>query len=638
MSPTNAPPEISEEVHAGRGAGHSYRHRWARFRVRMGEGWGAVAKFARENRLDLFPLREALRGYRFKWLKADIRGGLDGALLAIPQGLAFALIAGLPLAYGITCSAVACIVGAMLASSRHSIYGPTNATAFMVASYFGANPQINQIEAMPMLVFLVGVLLMAGAYFRVADIAQYISRTVIVAYLAGAAVQMCVHQFPVVLGIELSKSPGEKAAHTLFTEFLNTLGNLRNSKAPAVIVFSITLVSYLAIKRWKPSWPALVITLVSASLVGLGLNHIGWQVATFSNKTFTVHDLLPPFPDFTSEEAGAHFSQLFSLAVSLAFLAMLENSSMARTLAGRSGHSVDANQDMFSLGAANLACSYLSGMPCSHSLTRSLVNFNSGAATPLSVIFSGVFCLVGAITMGTLVGYIPRAALATVVICVSATLLHPKQIRIALRATKSDAFVFLLTFLATLLVPLHVAIFSGIGLSVILYLRKASRPSLVEYEFNPEGNLAEAPNARRQHPSISIVHVEGELFFGAAELFRTQIQRACADPNLRIIILRLKNARHLDATSVMALEELIKHLRDAGRDVIISGAMRDVYRVLRDSGVLDTLGKANFFPGNAANPNISTRNALRRAQEILGVENPEIHIYFDPNKKTAAGA
>lgn len=634
MRPTEAPAVAAEEGH-GKGALSSVpRNRWKR---RVGESWDAVVTYARENRLDLFPLRNALQGYRLRWLKADIWGGLEGALLAIPQGLAFALIAGLPLAYGVTCSAVACIVGAVLASSRHSVYGPTNATAFMVASYFAANPQVNQVEAMPMLVFLVGVMLMAGAYFRVADIAQYISRTVIVAYLAGAAVQMCVHQLPVVFGITLPPTAGEKMARTLFTELLNTLSNLRYAHWQTLLIFLFTGASYLSLKRWRPQWPALAFTLVAASLLVAGANRMGWHIATFSDKTFTVHDLLPPFPDFTSENAGANFSRLFSLAVSVAFLAMLENSSMARTLAGRSGHSVDANQDMFSLGAANLACAYLSGMPCSHSLTRSLVNFNSGAATPVSVIASGIFCLVGALTMGSLVAYIPRAALATLVICVALTLLHPKQIRIALRATKSDAFVFILTFAATLLVPLHVAIFSGIGLSVILYLRKASRPSLVEYEFNPEGNLAEAPNARRQHPSISIVHVEGELFFGAAELFRTQIQRACSDPNLRIIILRLKNARHLDATSVMALEELIKQLRDTGRDVIVSGAMSDVYRVLKNSGVLNTLGMANFFRGNPANPNISTRNALRRAQEILGVDNPEIHIYFDPNKRAAAG-
>ena len=126
------------------------------------------------------------------------------------------------------------------------------------------------------------------------------------------------------------------------------------------------------------------------------------------------------------------------------------------------------------------------------------------------------------------------------------------------------------------------------------------------------------------------MHVEGDLFFGAAELFRTQIQRTCSDPNLRIIILRLKNARHLDATSVMALEELVQTMRKAGRDLIISGAGKDVYRVLRDSGVLKDIGRENFFMGSAQNPNISTRNALKRAQEIIGAKEADVHIYYDP--------
>jgi SulP family sulfate permease len=257
--------------------------------------------------------------------------------------------------------------------------------------------------------------------------------------------------------------------------------------------------------------------------------------------------------------------------------------------------------------------------------------FESGAVSQLSAIFSGTVCLVAALLVGTSVAYIPRAALGVLVMCVAAALIHPRQIRICINATRSDAFVFVLTFVATLLVPLHVAIFTGVGLSIILYLRKASRPSLVEYEFNREGNLAEAArNARRQHPSISIVHVEGDLFFGAVELFRTQIQRTCSDPNLRIIILRMKNARHLDATSVMALEELVAALRATGRDLIISGAGKDVYRVLRDSGVLDTVGRENFFMGSAQNPNISTRNALKRAQEIIGVKDAEVQIFYDP--------
>ena len=169
----------------------------------------------------------------------------------------------------------------------------------------------------------------------------------------------------------------------------------------------------------------------------------------------------------------------------------------------------------------------------------------------------------------------------------------------------------------------------GSELRSILYLRKASRPYLVEYEFNEEGTLREAE--KRQNPSISIVHVEGELFFGAAELFRTQIQRSCVDPNLRVIILIMKNARHLDATSVIALEDLIGFLRDKGRHLIISGATKEVYRVVRNSGLIDFLGRENFFMYTPKNPNISTRNALVRAQELLGTDKAEVKIYYDPS-------
>ena len=186
------------------------------------------------------------------------------------------------------------------------------------------------------------------------------------------------------------------------------------------------------------------------------------------------------------------------------------------------------------------------------------------------------------------------------------------------------------------------SIFIGVALSISLFLRKASRPYLVEYEVADDGDLRELGEKRkRPNPSISIVHVEGDLFFGAAELFRTQIQRTFVDENLRIIILRLKNARHLDATSVLALEDLIRSARKEARHIIVSGASRQVYRVLKLSGVLDVLqegcnrdkGESNLFLFKPSNPNISTRDALKRAQQILGTETADIKIFYDPDKE-----
>jgi sulfate permease, SulP family len=585
--------------------------------------------------LDAFPLGKTLRGYGRRSLVSDLKAGASVSLLAIPQGVAYAMIAGLPLHYGITCSAAAALVGPLLASSRHTVFGPTNATAFMVFSYFAAYPYLNQLALMPLLVFMTAALLILGSFLRVADLAQYISRTVVVAYVTGAALLIVANQVPGLLGLGQLQSSSDASAPVTFPGLIyRILQQLSETSFQSVLTATLTFGVFGLIKKYRPQWPPFAFTLVAVTTVVSLLNPLGFDPPTFADQSFTWRELLPVFPDFASSSTLPNISRLFGLALAMAFLCTLENAAMAKTLASRSGRRVDANQDMLSLGVANLACAYTSGMPASASLTRSALNFESGARTGLASVFSGLFCLIVALTLGGWVTLIPKAVLAALVICVASSLINRRHLRICLNATKSDAVVFVSTFVATLFVPLHVAIFTGIGISVMLYLRKASRPQLIEYAFNEEGQLAEAEMGKRQNPSISIVHVEGELFFGAAELFRTQIQRTCADPNLRLIILRLKNARHLDATSVMALEELIRVLRADGRDLIVSGAMKDVYRVLKDSGLVKVIGKANIFLGSPSNPNLSTRNALKRAQEILGRKDADVRIYFDPSKGT----
>jgi SulP family sulfate permease len=273
-------------------------------------------------------------------------------------------------------------------------------------------------------------------------------------------------------------------------------------------------------------------------------------------------------------------------------------------------------------------------LPVSGSLTRSSFNYESGAVTQVASLITGLLCLLVVFFLGGAVAFIPKCSLAILIMAVSVGLFHRRHLTICWRATRGDSVTLLVTLLATLLLPLHVAIFLGVATSVVLYLRQAARPMLVEYTFSPEGNLLEkAASIPRTFPQISIVHVEGELFFGAAELFRTQIQRTVADPNLRVIILRMKNARHLDATSVMALEDLISFLRSKQRHLIISGAMKGVYRVLKDSKMIDVIGRENFFLGSPQNPNLSTRNALKRAQELLGTKEAEVKIWYDPSQE-----
>ena len=565
-------------------------------------------------------------------LLRDARSGLNVALLAFPQGMAYALVAGLPIHYGITCSIVAAIVAPVFSYSRYPILGPTNATAFMIFSYFLIYSDSSQIVSlMPLLVLMVALILLTGAFFKVADLVQYVSRAVIIGYIAGAALLIIANQLNHVFGIDT-----EKEARSFFTILFGLFDRLDESNNASILLGLGTMISYFVLRRTMKALPTFAITLLLATIVNYFLGE-NLSIETFKGKqeggTF-----LPDWSVFHSpSDLIDKVWELSGVAMGLAFLITLEISVVTKSIASRTGDSPKLNKDIFGSGMANIGCAFLSGMPASGSLTRSALNLSSGASGKLSSVFSGLICGIGIwiLSMSYFIGYIPKCALSALVIAVALSLFDWKQIIVCLWATRSDAFTFLVTFGSALIMPLHVAIFIGAATAVALFLRKAARPELVEYDMGSSGQLNELKSGEaRTSPAISIVHVEGELFFGAAELFRNQIQSTASDPNLKVIILRMKNARHLDATSVIALEELVTFLRGEGRELLISGVMKEVYKVLKSSGAVQFIGRENIFPGSISNPNLATKNALKRAQEIIGSSDIDVRIYHDASRPT----
>lgn len=595
------------------------------------------------NGLDWLPIRGPLLSYNREKFGSDSKAALNVALLALPQGMAYAAIAELPIYYGIVCSAIAAVVAPVFSSSRHTILGPTNATSFMVFSFFaaaGTTLTKAPVEYMPLLVFMVGILSVLGALFKVADLLQYVSRSVLVGYITGAALLILTNQFKHLLGIAEPMALGE-STKTFFAIVDKMLSLWQCYQWQPVLLGASTLGLYFYLQKKLPILPNFAISLTISALIGLLLRQSFTTFETIDTfSAFELTNLTPSLPDFNWDD----ISVLIGVAFAIAFLASLENSVMSKSLASRTGGRTDVNQDMLSVGMANLSTSLLAAMPASGSLTRSALNYESGAKTRFASIFAGLICMVGfyALIKLPIVENIPKASLSALVIGIACSLINWNNIRICLRSTPDDALVIIVTFCATLLTRLDYAIFIGVALSITLFLRKASTPYLVEYEINDTGDLAELGEKRqRPNPAISIVHVEGDLFFGAADLFRTQVQRTTADENLKVIILRLKNARHLDATSVLALEDLIKHTRKRGIHVLVSGASRDVYQILKKSGVLKVLqegclreeGETNLFLQSPSNPNLSTRDALIRAKELLGNQKADIKIFFDPNKE-----
>lgn len=573
-------------------------------------------------RVDWLPIINTLRGYTLPVFRADLCAGLNVALLAFPQGITYAVVAGLPVQYGLYGSGVASVLGALFSKSRVMILGPTNAPSVLLISSFAALgiSEAAQMSLMPLLLLMVGVFLLVGAYMRLADLTQYLSQSVLTGYVTAAAALIIANQVKYWLGLDFAEQ-----GSTLFDMCRLTCTHFTEVHWPSVLLGLLSLALYILLQRYYPQLPNVAITLVILTLIAHSLRQLDIPMGEehFIKPVSTEGTLLTlPQLDFDA------IRRLADTALAVALLCLLEGISVGRSMAARTGMRLNPNQEMRVLGIANIGCGLLSGMPASGSLTRSNLNLQSGAATPLASLYNGVICLVGTCTLSGLIGYIPKAALATLVMAIGLSLVNWHSIRIVTRATRSDGIVFFSTLISGSLLPLTTAIFLGVGLSIALFLRKARMPEMIEYQFNDEGQLTElTESTQRADPQISIVHLEGALFFGAAELFREQMRRICEEPNLKVIILKMRNAHHLDATSILALEELISYIKEHDRILLVSEARKDVINIFKKSGLLEQLSRKNVFADISTNPTASTAKALKRAETFLRGEKAQVRIY-----------
>ena len=577
------------------------------------------------NGLDFFPLRKSLSGYQndFKGhLVGDTRAGFNVALLAFPQGMAYALIAGLPIQYGIYGSAIAAMVAPIFAKSHYITLGPTNATSVMLLSAFAslgiAGTQM--LSLVPLLILMVGLFVVVGAYFKVANFVQYISRSVITGYITAAALLIIANQIPKAIGLSLPR----KGA-TFYDSITLIASSIETVHWITVGISLVTVVLYVWLDRFFKALPNVAICLVTLSL--LAALTVGHDTGVAFLSGINAADWSFQAPALSL----ANIQLLASPALAIALLCILEGISIGKSLAAKTGARLNANQAMFSIGMANISCAFFSGMPASGSLTRSSLSATSGGRSVLASYISGAIVFIGAFVLGPYTRFIPQCTLAVLVIAIGISLLNKHAIRIVTRSTKSDAIVFGSTFISGLLMPLDMAIYIGVGISIILFLKKVARPEMIEYAFNQEGYLAEVETPeQRSTPEVSIVHVEGELFFGAADLFRDQMRRICEDPNLKIVVLKMRNAHNMDATAVMALEELLLYMAEKKRYLILSEVKTDLIRVLKNSGIYDTIEARNIFTDEPSNPTLSTAKALKRAKTHLGNTVANVSIYIDP--------
>ena len=582
-----------------------------------------------------FPKAPGLKASLFKNASSgDLSAGLNVALLAIPQGMAYALVAGLPIHYGLLGSAIAALMGGIFGGGKFITLGPTNATAVLLFGAFAGVGLIGQnglasssaLLLLPVILITSAFLLILASLFRISFIVQFVSRTVITGYITAAACLIIANQGRHVLGISTS----EDAPPSSFIGIIYFLGtHLDIISFPSLILSLITAFAYFLLKFYARALPSVAGALILASVCGYLMETLGLPVVCLEGFSLSKNLFMIPSLGLIQE----HGSLILSTALAVCMLCLLEGLSIGKSLSARAGGRIDANQETFSIGMGNLGCAFFSGMPASGSLTRSTLSVASGAKSNLANLITGVIIFLGVFLLSDLVQFVPICALATLVIFIGLSLVKIRQIQTVTFATRSDGFAFAVTLLVGLVFSLQLAIFAGVITSILLFLRKVAHPQLVEYGYTEEGTLAEASvHTKRAQPEVFIVHVEGELFFAAADLFYEQIRRVGEDPNQKVLVLKMLNAHHMDATSVLALEELLEYLKEKDCHVILCELRKDCLRILKNSGVLARMNRRNIFPYIPSNPTLSTAKAIRRAKTLIEGGSAKVTIVAEERK------
>lgn len=513
-------------------------------------------------------------------LRADLAAGAVGAIVVLPQGIAFATLAGLPPQYGLYAAMVPAVIAALWGSSRHLVSGPTNAISLVVFATMAplAEPGSAQYVSLVLtLTFIVGLIQLAMGLARLGVLVNFISHTVVVAFTAGAAVLIVASQLRNFFGVAIP------AGASFFQTLYAFAGEVRAIEPYAVLVGTATLAAGIFARRWLPRLPYMIVAMVAGALLAYVLNQwLGGQ-----HTAVRMLGALPgALPEFSSPRLSLEtLRALAGPALAVSALGLVEAVSIARSIAVKSGQRIDGSQEFIGQGLSNLAGSFFSAYPSSGSFNRSGANYEAGAQTPLAAVFSAGFLVLIVLAVAPLAAFIPVASMAGILVLVAWGLIDFHHIATILRASRGESAVLGITFAATLLLHLEIAVLLGIALSLAVYLTRTSRPalrSIVPDAASPRRKFRERQPGEPECPQLRLLRIEGSLYFGAvdhvAEYLQQIEERRPAQKHLLVLS---KSMNFVDVAGAELLGGEAGRRRKRGGDLYFHGLRESAASMLR---------------------------------------------------------
>lgn len=527
-------------------------------------------------------------------IRADLLAGLTGAIVLVPQGVAFATIAGMPPEYGLYACMVPAIIAALFGSSWHLVTGPSTTGSLIVFASLSAlaipgSP--DYIRLALTLAFLTGVFQLILGFARMGALVNFVSPTVIVGYVTGAAVWIFTSQVGNFLALEMPHGLGLTEVYQRVYERATDI----NPYAAAVGL--VTLITGLGVRRFLPRVPHMIVAMLAGTFCAVAINAVVGEGVANIPTVGAIEKAVPPlsWPNFSLQAIEA--TLLSALVITV--LSLTEAISIARAIAQRSEQVIDNNQTFIGQGLANVVGSFFSAYPSSGSFNRSGLNYASGARTPMSAIFAALFLLAILLLLSPLARYLPIASMAAILFIVAFGLINVVEIRRLIRAGKLETLVFAVTVGVTL-IDLRVSIFVGMALALGVFVYQASRPSVSTAVPNPDpqsSHFIDGDGKVPDCPSLKILRINGAIYFGAANYIQQvllQVDRE--EPQYRDLLIVARGIHYIDAAGAQMLAQEARRRRRLGGGLYFYRLNENAQAALGRSGALDDIGAENLYP------------------------------------------
>ncbi len=548
----------------------------------------------------IFPFLEWLSQVTKKSLLADIMAGLTGAVIVLPQWIAFATIAWLPPQYGLYTAMVTPIIAALFGSSKHLISWPTTAISLVVFStisgFVDPATDIQQYISLTLtLTFLAWIYQLAFGLAKLWKVVDFVSHTVVLGFTAGAAILILTSQMKSILWIPLQ-------SHDFLEVWWELISHLSETNYYALWIGTFTFIIALLIKKFLPKWPNLLISLSLWSILAYVLVQVNSHTELLFVKKIPSH--LPPvsMPDFSLET----IKKLAPWAFAIALLWLIEATSISRAVASKSHQKINANQEFIWQGLSNIVWSFFSSYAWSWSFTRSGVNYSAWAKSPLSAIFAAIFLVFIVLLIAPITKYLPVAAMAWVIMLVWYSLIDFQKIKNLLWKSKSETMILAVTFFSTLFLELEFAIYLWILLSLIIFLNKTSNPNVVTLYSNYSSKKKKrvlswtckikAEKRENLHcPQLEIIRVDMSIYFGSVNYLWDFISNIHTKKGKKHILILASSVNLIDMAWVEMLEEQNEILKEMWWGLYFVEIKTLVYREIKKYRLIETMWEDHFF-------------------------------------------